>query len=80
LQTYHMFASLAIFVNLLPNISLFANHMLANISYVCKSPCEAALAPMQKRALASIRFAISSASVLAHWNDGMTPLCYSNVG
>jgi hypothetical protein len=75
-QTYHMFASLMILVDPLVNISQFTNHVLVYISYVCESACEPTLAPMQKRALASFQFAISSAGMLAHQNDGMTPLYY----
>ena len=81
LQLYHMIASLTILVNPLANMPYFVNHVLVKISYCCKPACEPALAPMQKHALASIRFAISSARTLTHhWNDRMTPLCYSNVG
>jgi hypothetical protein len=53
---------------------------IQTVLYVCEPAGQPALAPMQKRALASIRFAIPSAGALAHQNDGMPPLFYSNVG
>ena len=72
-----MFASLPILVDPLADISYFANHVLAKIYYkfasqLARHPC--------KQASTSIRFTISSAGALAHQNDGMPPLCYSNVG
>ena len=56
-----MFASFAILVDPLANISYIANHVLANILHVCEPARAPALAPMQKQALANIRFAIISA-------------------
>jgi hypothetical protein len=62
----------------LPKYQLLVS--IQTILYVCKLAHEPILALMQKRALASIQFAISCAGELVHWNDGMPPLCYSNVG
>jgi hypothetical protein len=53
---------------------------IQTVLYVCKPAGQPALAPMQKHASASIQFAIPSTGVLAHRNDGMPPLFYSNVG